>query len=66
LALKAVGKLRPLAVSTASIVVLRGELNGGVGWLPLRSSIMHLVAAGTMVATALRAIVEAEKDKEKK
>jgi len=46
--------------------VLRGELNGGVGWLSLRSSIMHLVAAGTMVATAVRAIVEAEKDKEKK
>jgi hypothetical protein len=38
----------------------------GVGCLPLRSSIMHLVAAGTMVATALRAIAEAEKDKEKK
>jgi hypothetical protein len=46
--------------------VLRGELNDGAGWLPLRLSIMHLVAAGTMVATALRAIVEAEKDKEKK
>jgi len=45
--------------------LLRGELNrGGVGSLALRSSIMHLAAAGTMIATALRGIIEAEKDKE--